>query len=251
MSFYIIIILTWFCSSALLAESKLAIINEPDGYVSVRSGSDNSFQVIDTLFACDLFFVRIDELLDWACVTELNGKQVEGYILKSKIQEVEKLETNFKKVLIAKTLERHRELATEFHFALKLKDSLALSKVFWELEIDNDAKYDPILSILPKYFCLTKDTTILQLFISTILADKGSANEMPSFTIGECFICKPDMLVEQINQISDQAQRETIFDSIEWGLRNYFDANEKGESENKEFKRLMILLNEGIKKNHR
>jgi hypothetical protein len=245
---YILTILTFFCSLTLFAENKLAIINDPDGFTFVRSGQGREFKVADTLFTEDFFYFQFVDNSDWAKVTAWKGRQIEGFIHKSRIQEVEKLDPKKQKELIIKTLDRHRFLADNFQNAWKSKDSLAYRITVRELEFHSDTKYDPILTILPKYFCSTNDIEVLQLFFATMWADKGSANEMPSFSIGKCFMCKPDLVIEQLTKIKDIEHKKSIFDQIEWGLLNNFAVDENGKSENKEFIKLKARLDNERKK---
>ncbi len=239
---YIFISLTFFCSVALFAENKLGIINDLDGFTLVRSGQGKEFNVVDTLFVDDFFFFQFEGKSEWAEVTTWNGKQIEGFVHKSRVQEVEKLDTKMQKVLISKTLDKHRILADNFQKAMMARDSLAYMTSVQELEFHNDVKYDPILTILPKYFCTTKDTEVLFLFFATMWADKGSANEMPSFSIGKCFMCKPDLVIEQLTKIKNVEQKKSIFEHIEWGLLNNFNVDNNGNSDNKEFNKLKALL---------
>lgn len=240
---YILTILTFFCSLTLFAENKLAIINDPEGYTYVRKGQGKDFKVVDTLFTEDFFYFQFVDNSEWAKVTAWKGRQVEGFVHRSRIQEVEKLDNKKQKELIIKTLERHRILADNFRNAWKSKDSLGYRKTVRELEFHSDTKYDPILNILPKYFCLTSDTKVLQFFFATMWADKGSANEIPSFSIGDCFICNPDLVIEQLTKIKNIEQRKSIFDQIEWGLLNHFDEDENEKSDNKIFNKLKARLN--------
>lgn len=248
MRIYILTFLTFFCSLTLFAENKLAIINDQDGFTFVRSGQGKDFNVVDTLFTDDFFYFQFVDNSEWAKVTAWKGRQVEGFVHKSRIQEVEKLVSKKQKELITKTLDRHRILADNFQSAWKAKDSLAYRKTVRELEFHSDTKYDPILTILPKYFCLTSDTKVLRLFFATMWADKGSANEMPSFSIGDCFICNPDLVIEQLTKIRNVEQKKSIFDHIEWGLLNHFYVDENGKSDNKEFNKLKTRLDNERKK---
>ena len=248
MKIYILTILIFFCSLTLLAENKLAIINDPDGFTYVRSGQGKNFKVVDTLFKDDFFYFQFADNSEWAKVTAWKGRQIEGFIHKSRIQEVNKLDNQKQKELITKTLDRHRILADNFQNAWKSKDSLAYRKTVRELEFHNDTKYDPILNILPKYFCLTNDIEVLKLFFATMWADNGSANEMPSFSIGDCFICNPDLVIEQLTRIKIIEQKKAIFDHIEWGILNHFDVDENGKSDNKEFNKLKTRLDNERKK---
>ncbi len=239
--------MTFFCVLTLWAEDRLAIINDPDGYTYVRSGQGKDFKVVDTLFTDDFFYFQFSTS-DWLKVKAWKGRQIEGFVHKSRIKEVGKLDSKKQKDLITKTLDKQRILANNFQTAWKSKDSLAYRKTVRELEFHNDTKYDPVLTVLPAYFCSTKDVKVLQLFFFTMLADKGSANEIPSFTIGDCFICHTDLVCDQLTQIENKDQRRSILGHIEWGLINHFDVDENGKSGDAEYNRLKARLDIEVKK---
>lgn len=239
---YILTILILLCSLTLFAESKLAVINDTDGFTYVRSGQSKDFKVIDTLYADDLFYFQFVDNSDWAKVTAWKGRQIEGFVHKSRIQEIEKLDNTKQKQLISKVLNRQKVLADNFQNAWKPKNDIAYRATREELEFYSDTQYDPILTILPKYFCATNDIEVIQLFFATMWADKGSANEMPSFSIGDCFVCKADIIIEQLKKIKDIEQKKHILDQIEWGLLNHFGIDEGKKSDNKEFNKLKAKL---------
>ena len=249
---YILTILSIFCTLTVFAENKLAIINDAEGFTNVRSGQGKDFSVVATIdkdefFYCDLTtnqeWVKIIAYKDWK-----DGREVEGYIHKSRIQLVEKLNYQKQNELLTQILEKQKELANKFRKAWKSKDSLAYRRTVRELELNNDLKYEPILEIFPKYFCSTSDTTVLQLMFATMWADKGSASEIPSTVVGDCFVCKPDMVIRQTLLIKNKEQKKLILDQIEWGIMFRFDVDENGKSNNKEFIKLKSLLNKARKK---
>jgi len=267
---YILAILSFFCTLTIFAENKLAIINDPDGFTNIRSGQGKIFSVIDTINKDEFFYCDPKIQDEWIKVIAMKwkgSKQVEGYIHRSRIQFVENLDYKKQKKIIAQILNKQRILADNFRNAWINNDRIAYKTTREEVELYSEIKYSPILDVLPKYFCSTNDTDILQLFFSTIILDvlpkyfcstndtdilqlffstmwanKGSANEMPSFAIGECFICKTDIVIAQLKKIRNVEQKELIFDSIEWGLLNYFSVDEKEKSNNKEFSKLKIRL---------
>ncbi|PCJ64897.1 MAG: hypothetical protein COA58_11530 [Bacteroidetes bacterium] len=222
-----------------MAQNGPAIIKDLEGFTNVRSGPGTDFEVIDTLFKEDFFYFTFDEKTAWAHVTAWKGRQIEGFIHKSRIQELKSLDNKALKNIITTVLDRQRTLADNFRTAWKLKDSLAYRITIKELEHYNDTKYNPILEIIPHYFCSTDDTEIIDQFFATMWADKGSASEMPSFYIGDCFICKPDLIIEQLDKIRDKEQKNIILDHIEWGLMNHFEVDEDGNSNNKEYNKLI------------
>ncbi|MCH7770143.1 MAG: hypothetical protein IIA49_03880 [Bacteroidetes bacterium] len=111
-----------------------------------------------------------------------------------------------------------------------------------QLEMHSDIKYDPILQVIPKYFCKSKDKETIQLFFEAMRTDRGSANEMPSFTIGDCFVCAPDLIIGLLQQPNNQYKKQDIINHIEWGLINRFSINESAEPTNQEYLNLKKKL---------
>lgn len=239
---YILFILTIFCISKAFADNKLARINDPDGFTNIRSGQGKDFSIVATIDTTDFFYCDPTTKNDWVKIGAMkwqNGKQIEGYIHRTRIQLIEKLDDKKQKELLTEILRKQKNLAENFQKTRKIKENKEARN---KIELYSDIKYSPILEILPKYFCATSDTTIIELFFSTIWADKGSANEIPSFTIGECFICKPDLVIRELEKLTNKREKKFIIDEIEWGLLNYFEVGENGKSNNPEFKKLKLKL---------
>ena len=239
---YILFILTIFCISTVFAENKLARINDSDGFTNIRSGQGKDFPIVGTVDSTDFFYCDPTTKNDWVKVIAMkwqNGKQIEGFIHKTRIQFVEKLDHKKQKILLTETLRKQLNLAESFQKTRKTKDNREIRN---EIELYTDIKYSPILEILPKYFCATSDTTIIELFFSTMWADKGSANEIPSVSIGQCFVCKPDLIIRELTKLTNKEEKTFIIDDIEWGLLNYFEVGEDGKSNNQEFKKLKLKL---------
>ena len=245
---YYILNLLIFCSVSLLAQNGPAIISDSDGFTNVRSGPGTDFKVIDTLFDEDFFYFKFENNSDWAMVTAWKGRQIKGFIHKSRIQEIKNLDNNSQKDIILKVLDTQRILADRFRAAWKAKDSLAYRTTARELENYSETKYDPLLQVIPSYFCSANDIEIIDKFFATMWADQGSANEMPSFVIGDCFICNSDLMIDRLDQITDKEQKKLILNHIEWGLMNHYDVDEEGNSDDKEFNDLIEKVNKERKK---
>lgn len=244
---FLLILLNIFCSLTLLAANKLAIINDPDGYTNVRSGRGTNFKVVDTLFAEDFFYFEPADKSGWSKVSAWKGKQIEGFVHKSKIQEVSKLTSGRQKELITKILYRQKLLADNYQKAWLSGDSLSYRKSMKELEYHSEVKYDPALNLLPEYFCSTVDTEIIGLLITAMNADKSSASESPSFAIGRCYACRSNIVGEQVGKLKNDGEKKQIFDQIEWGLLNHFEVNDAAKSTNKEFNKLKVSLDNARK----
>jgi len=245
---YLVLILTVFSTNSIFAGYKLAILKDPVGFTNVRNGPGNDFLVVDTLYTDDFLYFQFVDNSEWAKINAWKGRKIEGFIQLNKIQEVEKLENKMQHELITKVLNTRNKLKANFLDFQKSKDSLAYTTNLNELKIYSDTKLEPILEILPRYFCSTEDIKILQLFFASYWADKGSLNEMPSFTMASFFICNPDLVIKQLNKIKTIDQKKSILNHINWGLLNYFGIEEDGKTNNKEYNKLKARLDTEIKK---
>lgn len=72
---YILLILGFFCKMALIAQNKLAVINDLNGFTNVRSGPNKDFSIVDTLHKDDFFYFNFEDNSEWAEVTAYTGRQ--------------------------------------------------------------------------------------------------------------------------------------------------------------------------------
>lgn len=235
------------------AEMKVARINDKDGFTNIREGQGADFKIVATVKA-DEFFYCEQSSADWWKVTVLEwtdrGQQIEGFIFKDRVQFLSTLSDSAKQNLVQSIFENQKQFATKFQNAWKSNDSLEYQTTVRALENYSDVKYTPILNIFLTYFCETQDSVTLNKFFAAMWADKGSADEMPSFTIGDCFVCRTDLVMRQLKNIKSIEERNSIIGHIEWGLRNHFNVPEEGlgipdntnEKQTDVFNRLMKQL---------
>lgn len=245
---FMFVMMTLFCSMTVLAENKLALIRDADGFTFVRSGAGKEFPVVDTLFSDDFFYFNESDDSQWAKIIAWKGRQVEGFMHTSRIQLAKELKLKIQKEIITKILSQHQTLANEFQSAYNTSDSVLYRTAARQKGYYSDTKYDPVLMMLPNYFCTTGDKAVLRLFVATMWADAGSANEMPSYAIGECYVCHPDLIMKQLNTIQNGWQLESLCDAIEWGIINYFEIEEGVKSNNQEYLQLKAQLDTVRKK---
>jgi len=219
-------IIGFFCLT-VKAEMEVARINDKDGFTNIRDGQGTEFKIVGTINADD-FFSCEQTTADWWKVSALKWtdrwKQIEGYIFKDKVQFLSKLPDTTKQKLIQTIFAKQKDLASKF----RSFDSATYRSTISALENYSDIKYSPILPIFSDYFCKTKDSITLKQFFATLWADKGSANEMPSFALGDCFICHSDIVLRQLKSMKNKAQLNLLVSHIEWGLRSHFNVPEEG-----------------------
>ena len=236
-----------FLTLTVSAEPKLVVVG---GATNIRSGQTETSALVATVEDGEFLYCEWTDTERVTCRAQKwqNGSQVEGYVLRNTLQPVDTLDTESRKRLIEKVLKKQKELA-ERSRKTDVNDPLAHKATVSELEKYSETKYDPILGILPKHFCLTKDVSLLRSFLETKLADGGSADETPSDAIGECYICEPAIVLEQILQIKSKEQRSSLYDSIAFGLMNsYHRISGKDYATNGEYKKLKKRLDDEKKR---
>ena len=231
---------------SLFGQNGPAIIKDKDGYTNLRKGPGTNFKVIDTLFNEDFFYYQYVGKGNWAKVSGWKGKPLEGFIHTSRIQEIRNLKPLEQKEIILKVLNRQKVLAKRFRNAWKENKKLNSFRI--QLENYTDAKYDPLLDLVPEYFCKTNDSEIILAQFENLSANEGSANELPPISIGKCFICKPTSVIKELSKIKNLEKRKLILNHIEFGLVNEFLVDENGNSEDPEYNKLKNLLDEERKK---
>lgn len=238
------------------ANERLARIIDKDGFTNVRAGQGLSFDIVDKVTTVDFFYCETVNNSEWFKVRLLkwaSGDQITGYIHKSRIQIIEELSNEAQRNIIRSVLNKQKQLADKFveshkKYNKELQkwnnkvDSISYRKTAGELEHYSETAYSAILQILPRIFCGTKDNLLINSFFATVWSDKGSANEQPSFAIGECFACNPKLLTDNIRQLKNKEQKELIINDIEWGLLNKFSVEENKESTDPKFLELKRQL---------
>ncbi len=220
------------------AEWKLATINDPDGFTNVRSGKGSTFNSLATIKASELFYCEPSSF-DWWKVNTMND--VEGYIHKSRIKLIETLPDTSKRALLLSVFQTQKDLAEKFTKAWKSKDSLAYRTTSRNAENHNDNRYTPLLETFTAYFCKTGDRSLLEQLFMTMWAYSGSADERPSYAVGDAFVCKTDLVASLLGQLPKE-QRIFIADAIEWGLLNHYNISEDEMPTNKKFIQLKKKL---------
>ena len=154
------------------------------------------------------------------------------------------MNNNDKKKLIEKIFERYKELGNELNIFVNKqnynfgngtwnskKDSLTSQEISKRHSDYSNNYFSQILGPFSIYFCETKDIETIDLFINTLWANSGSANESPSYTFGECFICEPELIEKQLISIENANKLDIMINHIHWGLMNLFWTEEDGDNE--------------------
>jgi hypothetical protein len=237
----ILIINILFFSIQVLGQTKLARINDPDGYTNVRSGKGTDFEIV-AQFKDGEYFHCEPSTDDWWLVQIFSDQY--GYIHRSRITLISSLSDKEKYQLIDSTLIKLKLMRLAYD-SISKSDSktLQLSKLE-ELGKYEETRYTPLLDYLSEQFCSHKDSNLLNRFLDVMVINQLSANEMPSWTLGDCYICYPDLVISKIQSFSKE-DREVLFNDLLFGFEN---VTWQKESQIKDYKVLNDKLNKYIKK---
>lgn len=204
-------------------QSELAMINDPDGYVNVRADTSIDSEILFRIKKGD-FFLCEPTTDNWWKIDNFYAKS--GFIHKSRIQLVKDLTKKQQRDLIINSITRLNDYRL-------INDSLRLilpnderMKLLRELENFAETIYSPLLPFLSGLICENKDTDLLDKYLKNMIINQMSANELPAWTLGDCYICQPDLVIKQINNYSDK-DREYLrsmltfgFENITWQMEN-------------------------------
>jgi len=240
----IILILTF----SSFGQGNLARIIDKDGFTYLRNGQSINSAIIDTVYKNDFFYCVPSSNSDWFEVTEIKwdktGFPIKGFMHKSRIQLIDRLGVNDKIFLIENVFKNFKNLGNELNeFVLKQtyneknktwnskKDYLHFKDIYKRNNEYSEKFFTPILKDFSDYFCETKDIKTLDLFVKTLWVHKGSANEMLSITLGECFRCEPELVRKQIQLIENKDELDLMINHIDWGLKNLLWTEKDGDNE--------------------
>lgn len=233
-------------------QMQIAQIIDKDGYTNIRNGKGISYEILGTFNDNDLFYCEVSDTTDWYKVIGNRRAQIKGFMHKSRIEIIQELSTEKQKRIIIKNLESQKQLADDFTDAFSkydreknkwnsLEDSMNYQITRKELE-NNEINYSSILKILPQYFCKSKDKQVIQLFFDTMWANSGSASELPTYSIADCFVCESELIIELLKQIDNQEKKMMIAEHISFGLMNAFYIEGKDQSDNPTYIKLQAKL---------
>ncbi|HYG14334.1 MAG TPA: SH3 domain-containing protein [Bacteroidia bacterium] len=235
---------------AFSADMKIARIEDKDHYTNIRAGQGTNFEILGTVDTNDLFYCEVSDSSGWykalTYKRDKNNNQITGYMHKSRVRIIEQLPVAAQKNILVKVLSEEKRLGEIQNTAWEKgnwEDS-AYRKAYRNAQFHSDCRYEPILEVLPVYFCKTKDKQILQLFFEVIWTNKGSASEIPAFAIGDCFVCEPGIIAQLILPVKNKEWKELIIEDIDWGLINRFSIGENEVPTDKKYIALKKRLDE-------
>jgi len=205
----IIFMISWaaifFIPLDALCKVELAIINDPDGYTNIREGQGTHTKILAKIVKDEIFYFIPSKISPWWEASKING--IKGYVHKSRIYPLKDMSNKEKNEFISKI----------FNIELNLAKNKRKSFEFHTEWVNfHETSFVPILDIFSKYICEHKDISVLELFMDILVAEPGSADESPSFALGEIYLCHPGWTLKAVKQ----RKSDLINGQLEWGFKN-------------------------------
>lgn len=203
-------------------EWKTGIINDPDGNVNIRTGKGTNFGIIDLLYENEIFQYAVSTDESWITIrtTKCNCddphgfyNQVIGFIHRSRIEELDKLDASVRKALFSDIFSTELDFYNQMINSSKQtsgeNDTTKRKRIVF-----HDSQFNGSLNSFTNYLCELKDEELANQFLELLEEEIGSADENPTFALGQLFVCEPDWTFNQI------VNHMTLMDNLEWGLLN-------------------------------
>jgi len=194
-------------SVATLAQDNVAIIVDKDGFTNIRESKSTNSTIVGQINTGEFFtfkkttddWWKIDKTFD----NDSGWVKITGFVHKSRIQPIDALTDKEKRKLIKEIFDKELEIIKTENWDERKKH--------------HEPKFDIILNVASDYITKTKDKELLRTLIETIKLDTGSADEMPSWTLGAIFIKQPDWTIEEMKYVG---LTKDLVDRLDFGFEN-------------------------------
>ncbi|MDP3445088.1 MAG: SH3 domain-containing protein [Ignavibacteria bacterium] len=217
-------------------QSELAMINDPDGFVNVRADKSIDSKIVFKIKGND-FFLCEPTTDNWWKIVNFHTKN--GFVHKSRIQLIKDLTENQQRDLIIKSINALTDYRLQYDSLSLILPNEERMKLLREFEDFEETIYTPLLPFLSGLFCNKKDIDLLDKFLIIMIINQMSANEMPARSLGDCYLCQPDLVIKRIDNYGGK-DREYLWSMLTFGFEN---VTSKKESEIEHYDELKNRLN--------
>ncbi len=218
-------------------QSELARINDPDGFVNVRSGMSFDSEILLTIKEDD-FFLCEPTNENWWKIDNFYTKT--GFVHKSKIQLIKSLTENQQRELIINSIYKLKDYRLKYDSLRMVLPNDERVKLLSEFEDFEETIYMPLLPFLSKLFCINNDIGLLDDYLKIMIVNQLSANEMASWCLGDCYLCHADLVIKQIKKYNGK-DKEYLWSMLTFGFEN---VTWQKENEIDDYQELKNKLNE-------
>jgi hypothetical protein len=199
-----------------LGQTELARINDPDGYTNFRKDKGSKYEIKGKFLNGDIF-ITVPSSDEWWLTISYNN--VQGYIHKSRIRLIKNLPANEIRQVILMSFDTLKVKIHQFESTNWDSSKLLFQERRNSLENYEEKITNRIYNLVSEQFCKYSDSQLLDIFMKAIIENRNSANESPAWTMGECYICNPDIVIRQISKFP-QEETKILIEYLDFGFAN-------------------------------
>jgi hypothetical protein len=218
-------------------QSELAMINDPDGYVNIRADKSTDSEILFKIMEGDFFLCK-PTTDNWWKVDNFYSRS--GFAHISRIRLIRDLTEKQQHDLIINSITGLNDYRLKYDSLRLILPNEERMKLLREFEDFEETIYTPLLPFLSGLFCKNKDTDLLDKYLKIMIINQMSANESPAWTLGDCYLCQPDLVIKRIDNYSGK-DRGFLRSMLIFGFEN---VTWKRESEIENYDELKNKLNE-------
>jgi hypothetical protein len=204
-------------------QSELAMINDPDGFVNVRADKNADSEFLFKIKEKD-FFLCEPTTENWWKIDNFYTKT--GFVHKSRIQLIKELTEKQQRDLIINSIKGLKDYRLKYDSLRSILPNNERMELLREFEDFEETNYTPLLPFLSKLFCKNRDLELLDNYLKVMIINQSSANEMPAWSLGDCYLCYPDLVIKQINNYNGN-DKDYLFEMLTFGFENVTWQKEK------------------------
>ncbi|MCW3807995.1 SH3 domain-containing protein [Plebeiibacterium marinum] len=217
-------------------QSELAMTSATDGFVNVRANKSTDSKILFKIKETEFFLCEPTED-NWWKIDNFYTKT--GFVHKSKIQLIKDLKEKQQRALIINSINQLRDYRIKYDSLRLILPNEEIKELLSEFENFEETNYTPLLPFLSGLFCKNKDIDLLDNYLKIMNDNQKSANEMPAWSLGDCYLCQPDLVIKRIDNYRGK-DREYLWSMLTLGFEN---VTWKKESEIEDYDELKNRLN--------
>jgi hypothetical protein len=218
-------------------QSELAMINDPNGFVNVRAEKNSHSEIVMTIKESDFFLCEPTEE-NWWKIDNFYTKT--GFVHKSKIRLIKELKEKQQHDLIINSIYALKDYRLKYDSLRVILPNEERMELLREFEDFEETIYMPLLPFLSKLFCKNKDIDLLDEYLKIMIVNQMSANEMPAWSLGDCYLCHSDIVIKRIKKYNGK-DKEYLWSMLTFGFEN---VTWQKENEIDDYQELKNKLNE-------
>jgi hypothetical protein len=196
------LVLTGICIALLTTRAfsqDLAIIRGE--YANITAEKSDSSDLLCQLDSMDVFVIdSVDG--NWLAITKpTHAQPLRGFLQKSKSRLLKEMPVDDQRLLIRNIYTTELELVK--------------SENYDERKGHHEPRFDYILDFASRFIVEKKDSELLLTFIETIKLDDGSADEMPSSSLGWIYLKEPEWTIRNLKIVGTD---ELLVERLESGF---------------------------------